>query len=124
MIGRTAIFVFVVVMAGTGGEMAVSRAMKEMGEELQFSPRRVLKMLRRALSLPWMWFGLSLMATAFFAFLALLSWQPVSFAVPATASSYVVGAFGGKFLLREQVAPARWAGVLLVCAGVALICMG
>jgi drug/metabolite transporter (DMT)-like permease len=51
----------------------------------------------------------------------LLSWADVSFAIPATALSYVVGALGARFLLHERVTGARWAGVALVCLGVALL---
>ena len=63
-----------------------------------------------------------LMAVAFFAFITVLSWAEVSFVVPATAANYIVGALGAKFLLSEQVSRVRWAGMLLVAAGVALAC--
>jgi drug/metabolite transporter (DMT)-like permease len=36
----------------------------------------------------------------------------------------VVGTLGAKYLLREQISATRWAGVLLVCAGVALVAAG
>jgi uncharacterized membrane protein len=36
----------------------------------------------------------------------------------------VVGALGAKYLLKEEVNTARWVGVLLVCAGVALVAAG
>jgi drug/metabolite transporter (DMT)-like permease len=78
----------------------------------------------RALRVPWMWVGLALMATAFFALLAVLSVENVSLVVPVTALSYAGGALGGKFFLGEQVTRRRWAGVLLVCIGVALVIMG
>jgi drug/metabolite transporter (DMT)-like permease len=52
----------------------------------------------------------------------LLSWAEVSFVVPATAANYIAGTFGAKFLLKERVSRARWAGMLLVAAGVALVC--
>jgi hypothetical protein len=32
------------------------------------------------------------------------------------------GGLGAKFLLKEQVSKTRWAGMLLVAAGVALVC--
>jgi uncharacterized membrane protein len=118
---RTFVFIAVIVLTGTGGEIAVSHAMKQIGEVDVFSPRSVLGMLRRVLKMGWTWAGISLMATAFFSLLALLSWADVSFAVPATALSYVVGALGAKFLLHERVTGARWAGVMLVCLGVALL---
>ena len=75
----------------------------------------------RAIRLGWFWVGIGLMAIAFFSLLALLSWADVSLVVPATALTYVVAALGGKFLLHEEVAPVRWAGVALVCVGVALL---
>jgi drug/metabolite transporter (DMT)-like permease len=69
-----------------------------------------------------MWMGVGLMALSFFAFIMVLSWAEVSFVVPATAANYIAGAFGARFLLKERVSRARWAGVLLVAAGVALVC--
>ena len=44
--------------------------------------------------------------------------------IPASALSYVVGTLGAKYFLGEQISAARWAGVLLVCAGVALVAAG
>jgi drug/metabolite transporter (DMT)-like permease len=71
-----------------------------------------------------MWAGVALMATAFFSLLAVLSKENVSLVVPVTALSYGAGALGGKLFLGEKVTPRRWAGVLLVCAGVALVVVG
>ena len=65
-----------------------------------------------------------MMATAFFALLATLSVLNVSFVVPVTALSYVVGAFGGAVFLRERVNRQRWFGVLLVVVGVTLVLLG
>jgi uncharacterized membrane protein len=69
-----------------------------------------------------MWMSLALQTLSFFSFLALLSWADLSFIVPATALNYVVGAAGSALFLREQVDRMRWAGVLLVCIGVAVMC--
>ena len=113
----------VIVGAGTGGELAVTRAMKNIGEVHDFSPSNIIQVLKNAFTEGWMWFGISLMALAFFALLAMLSWENVSFVVPVTALSYVAGALGGKYFLGEQIPPKRWIGVLLVCLGVALVCI-
>jgi drug/metabolite transporter (DMT)-like permease len=56
--------------------------------------------------------------------LTMLSVENVSVVVPMTALGYVVGALGGKFFLGERVETRRWLGVLLVCAGVALVVAG
>jgi drug/metabolite transporter (DMT)-like permease len=113
-----------VIGAGTGGELCVARAMKDMGEVKDFRPSALLCLVPRVLRLPWMWAGVTLMAIAFFSLLAVLSTENVSLVVPVTALSYGAGALGGKFLLGQQVTPRRWAGVFLVCAGVALVIAG
>jgi len=80
--------------------------------------------LAQALRNGWFWAGVPLMALSFYSLLVLLSWQPISFVIPASALSYVVGTLGAKYILREDVSPARWIGVVLVCAGVALVAAG
>ncbi|MFZ0333856.1 MAG: EamA family transporter [Candidatus Acidiferrales bacterium] len=113
----------VIIFGGTGGELAVTRTMKQIGEVQSFTPANLLRVVGRAFRVGWMWLGLFLMAVSFFALLMLLSWENVSFVVPLTALSYVVGAFGGKFLLGEHIEARRWIGVLLVCLGVLLVCV-
>ena len=124
MTGRDAIFLFIVIFAGTGGELAVTHTMKRVGEVQSFYPHHLLRVILRAFRCGWMWFGVSLMALSFFSLLMLLSWENVSFVVPVTALSYVLGALGGKFLLGERVETRRWIGVALVCLGVLLVCVG
>ena len=119
---RTFLFLAIVVLSGTGGDIAVTHAMKQIGEVKNFAPRALLGVLWRALKSKWMWLAIALMTVAFFSLLALLSWAEVSFVVPATAANYVVGALGARFLLKERVSQTRWAGLLLVAAGVALVC--
>jgi drug/metabolite transporter (DMT)-like permease len=121
---REFIFYLLIIGAGTGGEMCVSRAMKAVGEVKDFRPTALINVAIRALRVPWMWVGLTLMGTAFFSLLAVLSVENVSLVVPVTALSYGAGALGGKFFLGEQVTRKRWTGVLLVCIGVTLVIIG
>src|SRR5262245_37315838 len=118
---RMILFLAIVVLGGAAGDVAVSHAMKQIGEIQALRPAALWKVLIRAIRIGWLWIGIALMALAFFSLLALLSWADVSIVVPATALSYVTAAFGAKYLLHEKVAPLRWAGVFLVCAGVALL---
>jgi drug/metabolite transporter (DMT)-like permease len=117
-------FLFVVVVAGTLGEICITKAMKRIGEVQEFSPRAILRVLGRAFATGTMWLGFALMALSFFAMLELLSREDVSFVIPATAASYVAGALGAKLLLHEQVSRRRWLGVVLVSVGVAFVWLG
>jgi len=120
---RTALFIAIIVVAGQLGDLALSRAMKTIGEVKRFTPANLLRVLGRAFRIKWMWIGIALMTVAFFSLLALLSWANVSLVVPATAASYLAGALGAQFLLGEQVNRERWIGVIIVCIGVALVCV-
>lgn len=119
-----AIYFFMIVVAGTGGELCVSRAMKQTGEVKDFRPRAILRVILRALRNKWMWLGVGMMTLAFFSLLAVLAIENVSFVVPVTALSYVAGALGGVFFLREHVSSRRWIGIALVCIGVTLVFVG
>ncbi len=121
---RTVVGLAIVVLSATGGEIAVTHAMKQIGEVTSFTPRSVLRALGQAFRLGWMWSAIGLLAVSFFSLLVLLSWANVSFVIPATAVSYVVGALGARFLLGERVNVTRWAGILLVSLGVALVALG
>jgi drug/metabolite transporter (DMT)-like permease len=118
---REAILFFLIVVAGTGGELCVSRAMKTAGEVTDFRPASLLRFLLRALRVGWMWAGVGLMAIAFFSLLGMLAMEAVTFVVPVTALSYAAGALGAAWFLRERVSSQRWVGVFIVCIGVTLV---
>ena len=117
---RTAAVLIFVVVTGTGGEICLTHAMKLLGEVHDFRPRAIVKFIARALRVGWLWLGVLLMTASFFSFLAMLSWFPVSFVIPATSLAYVAGAFGAKIFLGEQLNATRWAGIALICFGVAM----
>jgi drug/metabolite transporter (DMT)-like permease len=123
MLSEIALFFFIIVV-GTTGELCVTRAMKTIGEVKEFTPRALLGVGVRAFRVGWMWVGLVMMATAYFALLGMLARANVSYVIPITALGYVVGAIGGRWFLGETVSRQRWVGVLLVCAGVVFIYLG
>jgi drug/metabolite transporter (DMT)-like permease len=117
----TIIFLALLICGSTGSELAIVRGVKAIREPSSLRPMAVLRFLGRVIRTGWMVVGIALMAVSFYAELFLLSWNPVSFVIPASALSYVVGTLGAKYMLREEVSGSRWAGVLLVCVGVALV---
>jgi drug/metabolite transporter (DMT)-like permease len=118
------VLIFFIVLAGTGGELCLTRAMKTIGEVHDFRPMSLLRVFGRALRVGWMWIALVLMTAGFFSLLGMLSLENVSFVVPVTALSYAAGAYGGSLFLGERVTRQRWLGVLLVCIGVTMVWKG
>ncbi len=109
-----------VALTGAFGEIALTHAMKRLGEVRQFSPVAIVRFVVSAMRQGWLWFGIALLTVSFFGFLTMLSWYPVSFVMPATSLSYIAGAFAAKFLLREKLDVTRWVGIALIFVGVGL----
>ena len=97
------------------------RGMQQVGSLETWAPLELLAYFWRALGNPWVIAGTVASAVFYFAFLAVLSWAEVSVALPLTALEYVIVAILGISVLRETVPPLRWAGIVLVAAGVVLI---
>ena len=60
-----AILFLLIVVAGTGGELCVSRAMKVVGEVKDFRPLAIARVILRAMRVGWLWAGIGMMALAF-----------------------------------------------------------
>jgi drug/metabolite transporter (DMT)-like permease len=112
------------ICCSTGGEIALTYGMKQVGEPESFRPLDLLRFISKAVRSVWVLLALPLMAISFYALLILLSWAPISLVIPASAFSYVVGTLGAKYILKEEISPARWVGVIMVCIGVAIAAIG
>jgi drug/metabolite transporter (DMT)-like permease len=112
------------ICCSTGGEIALTYGMKQVGEPESFGPLDLFRFISKAVRSVWVLLALPLMAISFYALLILLSWAPISLVIPASAFSYVVGTLGAKYILKEEISPARWIGVIMVCIGVAIAAIG
>jgi len=74
-----------------------------------------------ALFQPWVALGVVLLIVWQLSRMALLSWADLSYVVPVTAVGYVVVALLGRIFLDERITMARWVGIVLIVAGVALV---
>lgn len=83
----------------------------------------LLSVAGRVLSVPKFWLAVTGMATFFFIWTSILSYADLTFVLPLTALTYVLNAALAPWLLNEVVTPTRWAGVLLISAGVALVAL-
>ena len=70
---------------------------------------------------PWVALGVLLLILWMLSRMTLLSWADLSYVLPVTAVGYVLVAIVGRVFLEEQISTKRWAGILLIMAGVALV---
>ena len=117
----TALMIALVVLGGSIGDVLITKGMKQVGEIATLNWRELLRIAGRALANKWFLFGLFFMTVSFFSFLAVLSWAALSLVLPATSVSFVITTIGAKLILKEKISSVRWAGIVLVCVGVALI---
>jgi drug/metabolite transporter (DMT)-like permease len=114
-------WIAVIVAATTVGEVLQAVGMRRHGEIRDFRPgaigraRAILAQNRFVIG------SVVAMAVSFFAYMGLLTIADLSFAVPATAVTYVLETILAKYVLKEQVNWLRWAGASLVVFGVALV---
>ncbi len=117
------LLVAIIVFATTFGEVFQTLGMKRHGEIRDFRPTALGRAYATAARNPFIIFSIVLMAVSFFAFMKLLTVSDLSFAVPATAASYVFETILARHILKEQVNRRRWTGALLVACGVALLAL-
>lgn len=110
-----------IVASTTAGDVLQSIEMKRHGEIADFGPAGIWRSLAAFARRPLLVISVLCMAFSFFAFMLLISIADLSFAVPATAASLVIETVLAKYVLGEKVDGFRWAGALLVAAGVALL---
>lgn len=118
---KTVVVMLLAVTAGTIGDLLLARGMKEIGDISTMNFRGILNVSLQALTSPKMVFGTAMLAVFFFLWLAVLSWEDLSVALPMQALNYILVAFLSQYLLNEVVSPLRWAGTVLVAIGVIMI---
>ena len=118
---KTLFIMLLAVTAGTIGDILLAKGMKEMGDVSAMNLRGILSAAYQAISTPKLVIGTAMLAIFFSLWLAVLSWEDLSVALPMQALNYVLVAFLSQYFLGEVVTPLRWAGTVLVCVGVMLI---
>jgi drug/metabolite transporter (DMT)-like permease len=115
------LLVALIVACNTVGDLLNTHGMKRHGEVHDFRPSGIRSLLAALARNRHVVGGVMAGAVSFFSLLMLLSIADLSFAIPATAASYLMETALAKFLLKEQITWKRWAGASLVASGVALL---
>jgi drug/metabolite transporter (DMT)-like permease len=110
----------VIVISTVLGDLLQSYEMKRSGEQ-SVDARGLARLLKTIGQKKWLLLSIVCMAISFFAFMALVQSEPLSFAVPASAATFVLETALAKWVLKETVGKRRAAGALLVLGGVVLL---
>jgi uncharacterized membrane protein len=114
---KTRFFTVLVVLSSVCGNFSLSWGMRQVGRLVSFSPMAYVQ----AVFNPWVALGISLLILWLFSHMTLLSWADLSYVLPVTSIGYVLSAMAGRLFLHEEISRWRWAGILLIVAGVALV---
>jgi drug/metabolite transporter (DMT)-like permease len=109
------------VLFNSGGNLFLSLGMKRVGELHSWSLAGLVAFGGRTAANGSVWIGLLLLALFLVSYLLLLSWADYSYVHPASAVGYAVVPLLGYAAAGEQVSALRWAGIVLICVGVALV---
>jgi drug/metabolite transporter (DMT)-like permease len=114
------LLVAAIVCATVVSDLLQSHEMKRAGEQ-SVSAHGFAKILHTIAQRRLLILGVAGNAVSFFAFMALVQREPLSFAVPASSASFVLETLLAKFVLHERISVRRAAGALIVLAGVVLV---
>ena len=113
----------IIVACNACGDVLNTAGMKRCGEVRDFRPHGIRRLLTSLLRTRYVIGGMGAMAVSFFALMSLLSVAELSFAVPATAASYMLDTLLAKYVLGEHISRLRWIGASLVNCGVLLLAL-
>ena len=101
-------------------DLLQSHELKQAGAQ-SVDARGLVRLVRIIAARRYLILSIVFLAVSFFAFMALVQSAPLSFAVPASASSFILETVLAKILLKEHIGARRAAGCLLVLGGVVLL---
>lgn len=118
---RTNLFIILVVILNPLGNTFLRQGMNRTGAPSHWTSQALAAFFSKAFQSGSVWLGICLLALFFICYMLVLSWADYSYVLPASASSYVVVALLGSFVLGEHVPVVRWIGIGLICVGATLV---
>ena len=112
---RTQSLVLIAIATQVAGNVFLSHGMRRAGAIVSASPLDYIRAINA-----WTIAGVCMLAMWIVIDLALLSRADLSFVLPVIASSYVLIAMAGHFVLGERISGLRWIGILIISLGVLL----
>lgn len=103
------------------GVVLLKKGMSQIGEVETVSVSETVRVVRAGATNPHILLGVFFEALFFISLLILMSKSDISFLWPLTGLSFVFATIAAIWFLNERVSGARWAGVVLIMLGAALI---
>jgi drug/metabolite transporter (DMT)-like permease len=118
---KTIVVMLLAITAGAVGDIFLTLGMKAFGDLSTKGVREMIDLAFRAMTSPKLIIGTILQAAYFGLWLAVLSWEDLSVALPMQALNYVIVAFLSQWYLGESVTLLRWTGIVIICIGVGIV---
>lgn len=118
---RLIIILFVALCFETTGVIMLSKGLRALPGPANYSPGEIARLVGRGFMSKNIVLGVAFEAVFFVGLLMLMSNADVSFVWPLTSLTFVFSTIAAKFVLHEEIAPLRWAGVLFIVCGAGLI---
>lgn len=115
------LILFIGLVFESTGVVLLKKGISDVGEIRQFRPAEIWRVVKLGLTRPSVLLGVFFEALFFLSLLILMSKADISFLWPLTGLSFVMATLAAMIFLGEKVSPLRWAGVVLIMLGAALI---
>jgi drug/metabolite transporter (DMT)-like permease len=103
------------------GVVLLKKGITQVGEVKRISTAEIIRVIKSGITSPIVLLGIFFEALFFGCLLILMSKSDISFLWPLTALSFVMTTLAALIFLNEKVSAVRWAGVLFIMIGAALI---
>jgi drug/metabolite transporter (DMT)-like permease len=103
------------------GVVLLKKGITQIGKGEAITPPAIVRIVVAGATNPTVLLGIFFEALFFACLLALMSRSDITFLWPLTALSFVMTTFAALIFLGEQVSPLRWAGVVFIVIGAAMI---
>jgi drug/metabolite transporter (DMT)-like permease len=105
----------------SAGVILLKKGMDRIGQPDPVTLSQIVRLIKAGIASPQILLGVFFEALFFVSLLILMRKSDISFLWPLTGLSFVFATFAAMWFLHERVAPLRWAGVVLIMLGAAVI---
>ena len=115
------LILFIGLVFESTGVVLLKKGMTRIGEVKTVSAAEIVRVVKAGATNTQILLGVFFEALFFICLLVLMARSDISFLWPLTALSFVFATLAAILFLHEQVSPVRWAGVVFIMIGAALI---